>query len=115
MLTDNDTLHRSSLLQRYHIMTYTSSKPICVEKVQFHLEPGSGIACGLKAMADIDAFVVILAACSSMSSNIVPGRPGVSIITSSPRQKGEVGPRLILGPFRFANHDCSPNCQVCIS
>ncbi|KAF8803051.1 hypothetical protein BYT27DRAFT_7044026, partial [Phlegmacium glaucopus] len=34
-----------------------------------------------------------------------------SIITSSQRQKGEVGPRLILGPFRFANHDCSPNCQ----
>lgn len=95
-------------------MTYTSPNPICVEKVQFHLEPGSSIACGLKAMANIEAFVVILAACSSMSSNFVRGRPGVSIITASPRQKGEIGPRLILGPFRFANHDCSPNCQVCI-
>ena len=95
-------------------MTYTSPNPISVEKVQFHLEHGSSIACGLKAMVDIDAFVVILAACGSMSSNIVPGRSGVSIITSSPRQKGEVGPRLILGPFRFANHDCSPNCQVCM-
>ena len=96
-------------------MAYTAPKTIRVEKVQFHQEPGSGIACGVRAIADIDAFVVILATCSSMSSNIVPGRQGVSIIASSPRQKGEVGPRLILGPFRFANHDCSPNCQVCIS
>ncbi|KJA22342.1 hypothetical protein HYPSUDRAFT_99130, partial [Hypholoma sublateritium FD-334 SS-4] len=35
-----------------------------------------------------------------------------SLISSMSCQKGEVGPRLILGPFRFANHDCSPNCQI---
>jgi len=100
------------LLQRYHMMTYTSPKTLCVEKVQFHVGSSSIVTCGLKALTDIDAFVVILASCSSMSSDIVAGRPGVSIITSSSRQKGEPGPRLILGPFRFANHDCSPNCQI---
>ncbi|KAF8960540.1 hypothetical protein BDZ97DRAFT_1665748 [Flammula alnicola] len=47
-----------------------------------------------------------------MSSNVVHGRPGVSVISSSPGQKVKEGPRLILGPFRFANHDCSPNCQI---
>ncbi|KAF8888730.1 hypothetical protein CPB84DRAFT_1659691, partial [Gymnopilus junonius] len=35
-----------------------------------------------------------------------------SIIDSSPCHKGKMGPHLTLGPFRFANHDCQPNCQI---
>ncbi|KAF8151904.1 hypothetical protein BJ912DRAFT_869433, partial [Pholiota molesta] len=35
-----------------------------------------------------------------------------SVIRSLACQDGKVGDRLILGPFRFANHDCSPNCQI---
>ena len=98
----------SSLVQRYHIMNYTSASVVRIEKVKF----GSQIACGLRAKVRIEAFTAILSTCSSMSLDIVDGKRAVSVINSSPRQKGPVGPRLILGPFRFANHDCSPNCQV---
>jgi len=97
-----------SLIQRYHIMNYTSASVVQIEKVKF----GSKIACGLRAKVRIEAFTAILSTCSSMSLDIVDGKQAVSVINSSPRQKGPVGPRLILGPFRFANHDCSPNCQV---
>jgi hypothetical protein len=38
----------------------------------------------------------------------------ISVISAHRSQKGPKGNRLILGPFRFANHDCSPNCQVCL-
>ncbi|KAH7916944.1 hypothetical protein BV22DRAFT_967713, partial [Leucogyrophana mollusca] len=34
------------------------------------------------------------------------------VIASSKNQKGPQGNRLILGPFRFANHDCNPNSQI---
>lgn len=90
-------------------MNYSGPKAIRVEKVRFNK---GGTSCGLKAAADIEPSVVILASCSSMSSDLVLDRPGVSIINSNANQKGKLGPRLILGPFRFANHDCCPNCQV---
>lgn len=97
-----------SLTQRYHIMDYTSAGIVRVEKVKF----GSQIACGLRAKVRIESFTAILSTCSSMSLDTVDGQRAISVINSSPRQKGPVGPRLILGPFRFANHDCDPNCQV---
>jgi hypothetical protein len=53
----------------------------------------------------------ILTASGSMSLNIVKG-PGISNIQSHASQLGPSGVRLILGPFRFVNHDCEPNCQV---
>ena len=46
-----------------------------------------------------------------MSSDNV-GAGGLSVILSSPGQLGPENERLILGPLRFANHDCKPNCQV---
>lgn len=48
-----------------------------------------------------------------MSSDLIPEHlRGISVIVSSPDQKGPLGPRLMLGPLRFANHDCRPNTQV---
>jgi hypothetical protein len=48
-----------------------------------------------------------------MSSDIIPPHLGsISVIMSSHDQKGPLGPRLMLGPLRFANHDCQPNTQV---
>ena len=38
--------------------------------------------------------------------------PGPSVIEAAPNQLGPMGQRLILGPFRFVNHDCKPNSQV---
>ncbi|EGO05401.1 hypothetical protein SERLA73DRAFT_69013 [Serpula lacrymans var. lacrymans S7.3] len=35
-----------------------------------------------------------------------------SVILASQNQLGPKGSRLILRPFRFANHDCNPNCQI---
>ncbi|KAI0321618.1 hypothetical protein OF83DRAFT_1050933 [Amylostereum chailletii] len=46
-----------------------------------------------------------------MSSDLVPAG-GFSVVQSSSRQNGPHGPRMILGPFRFVNHDCNPNCQI---
>jgi hypothetical protein len=34
------------------------------------------------------------------------------VIEAAPNQLGPMGQRLILGPFRFVNHDCKPNAQV---
>ncbi|PPQ87401.1 hypothetical protein CVT25_007990 [Psilocybe cyanescens] len=93
-------------------MAYSSPKGLCIEKVQFHVEQGSKVTCGLRAKVDIDAGVIILASCSSMSKDMVLERPGISIIQSMPNQEPEVGPRLVLGPIRFANHDCLPNSQI---
>ena len=89
-------------------MNYTPASVVRVEKVKF----GSQVACGLRAKVHMEPFTTILSTCSSMSSDIVDGQQAISVINSSLRQRGPVGPRLILGPFRFANHDCSPNCQV---
>jgi hypothetical protein len=90
------------------MMNYTSASIVGIEKVKFD----SQIACGLRAKVRIEPFTTILSCNSSMSSDIVDGQRAISVIKSSPGQKGAVGPRLILGPFRFANHDCAPNCQV---
>jgi hypothetical protein len=49
-----------------------------------------------------------------MSSDNYGAHGGLSVIM---RSKGQLGPedvRLILGPLRFANHECNPNCQVSI-
>jgi hypothetical protein len=42
------------------------------------------------------------------------GAGGLSIIKpkAGDQTLGPQEERLILGPFRFVNHDCSPNCQV---
>jgi hypothetical protein len=48
-----------------------------------------------------------------MSIDLIPAHlRSISVIMSSPDQKGSLGPRLMLGPLRFANHDCQPNTQV---
>ncbi|KAH7908117.1 hypothetical protein BJ138DRAFT_978742, partial [Hygrophoropsis aurantiaca] len=46
-----------------------------------------------------------------MSRDIVD-RDNHSVIARVKGQKGPEGNRLILGPFRFANHDCQPNSQI---
>jgi len=47
-----------------------------------------------------------------MSLDLVENGQMISVVESSAAQKGPRGSRLILGPFRFVNHDCEPNCQV---
>ena len=88
----------------------SKESPVRLEKVSFE----SGVvAAGLKACKPIGGSMPILATCSSMSSDIVKNSKNViSVVLSSSCQRGPQGPRLILGPFRFANHDCNPNCQV---
>jgi hypothetical protein len=96
-----------SLLLRYFIL-YSPHSPVRLEKTAFN---GSSICAGLKASNDIAASSVILATCGSMSSDLADAG-GFSVIQSSRDQLGPHGLRMILGPFRFANHDCQPNCQV---
>ena len=88
----------------------SKGSPIQLEKVSFE----SGVvAAGLKACKPIGGSTPILATCSSMSSDVIEnGKDVISVVLSNSCQKGVQGPRLILGPFRFANHDCDPNCQV---
>jgi hypothetical protein len=81
---------------------------VAVDKVQFD---GERVSAGLKAVKQIPPALAILAACGSMSSDIYSLK-NVSVIEAHPRQLGPVGYRLILGPFRFVNHDCNPNAQV---
>ncbi|KAH9978370.1 hypothetical protein BJV77DRAFT_956461 [Russula vinacea] len=40
------------------------------------------------------------------------GEQGPSIIEATSSQIPPSAPRLILGPFRFVNHDCEPNSQI---
>ena len=100
-----------SLLARYHGMKEHQESLVAFEKVQFHLDRNNKITCGLKAKSRIGAGTVIPTTSSSMSSDEVE-RASVSTIQSSQRQLGPEGARIILRPFRFVNHDCSPNCQV---
>jgi hypothetical protein len=72
---------------------------------------GGSISAGLVACCNIAAATVILSTCGSMSSD-GSDVGGFSVIQPSSAQLGPQEPRIILGPFRFANHDCQPNCQA---
>jgi hypothetical protein len=99
----------SSLLSRYDLL-YSEESPVGLDKVSFD---GSTISAGLRAKRKIEASCPILSTSSSMSSDLIPGSyRSISVIESGPEQKGPLGPRLMLGPLRFANHDCEPNTQV---
>lgn len=99
----------SSLLTRYDLL-YSEESPVHLDKVSFD---GNTISAGLKAKFKIPASCPILSTSSSMSSDIIPAHlHSISVIMSAPDQKGPLGPRLMLGPLRFANHDCQPNTQV---
>lgn len=81
-----------------------------LEKVSFS---GGKICFGLKACRIIPAGCPILSTSTSLSEDVVPDdMAGISVIEATRGQKGPMGPRLMLGPLRFANHDCKPNCQV---
>jgi hypothetical protein len=98
-----------SLLLRYELL-YSDHSSVRLEKVLFD---GSTISGGLKAQNKIPAGSPILATASSMSTDIISeAQQGVSLIEAQSGQKGPLGCRLLLGPIRFANHDCNPNCQV---
>lgn len=107
LLSDSNTPY--SLLLRYFLLHSVHSN-IRMEKVSF--DGGSTIEGGLKASKLIEPSTYLLCASSSMSSDLWDLGGGVSVIESSPRQKRPHGKRLLLGPLRFANHDCKPNCQV---
>jgi hypothetical protein len=102
MLRDFTNSERS-LLSRYTILLADESS-VDPGKVAFNGE----IQLGLKANRHIAAGQYILGASSSLSSDSVGDRPGVSIVFSPDGRN----PRLILGPFRLVNHDCDPNAQV---
>lgn len=96
-----------SLLYRYSLI-YASASVVQVGKVTY---TGQEASFGLKAACDIEAGTYIMETCSSMSLDTVHSS-GPSIIEAAARQLGPQGPRLILGPFQFVNHDCDPNGQV---
>jgi len=89
-------------------MLYSENSQVGLQKVSFD---GSEISAGLVATSPIPHSTHLLTASGSMSSDLYTGG-GFSEIASHKSQRGPQGRRLILGPFRFANHDCDPNCQV---
>ena len=93
---------------RYALL-YCEESYVKIEKVSF--EEGK-ICAGLVACQMIPAATPILTTCSSMSSDLAEGSHMISVVEGTRLQKGPEGPRLILGPFRFVNHNCQPNCQV---
>ena len=71
---------------------------------------------GLKARRLIPAGYPILSTSTSLSQDVIPGQMvGISVAEATQGQKGPKGPRLMVGPLRFVNHDCKPNCQVRLS
>jgi hypothetical protein len=96
-----------SLLLRYSLL-HSAHSLVKLDKVTY----GGRICAGLRATQHIPACTFILTTCSSMSSDLYGADGGFSIIESTAQQLGPIGQRLILGPFRFANHECEPNCQV---
>lgn len=98
-----------SLLFRYFFLNSQHSS-VRIDKVLF---PGRPWCAGLAAVRSIDPATTIASTCSSMSADIWdPEHGALSVIECSPSQLGIRGGRLILGPFRFVNHDCNPNSQV---
>lgn len=96
-----------SLLLRYSLL-HSEHSAIKLYKVTFEDEIHAGLQC-TKA---IPANTYILMASGSMSSDRYGLNGGLSIILASPGQLGPENERLLLGPLRFANHECKPNCQV---
>jgi hypothetical protein len=89
---------------------YSEESPVGLDKVSFD---GITISAGLRAKRRILASSPVLSTSSSLSSDLIPGHlRSISVIESGSGQKGPRGPRLMLGPLRFANHDCQPNTQV---
>jgi hypothetical protein len=101
------SLIKASLLYRYALMCSPTTAVGSV-KVSFDAKT---VSSGMKARHKIPAGMAIKETCSSMSSDAAPGK-GLSIIQGSNRQLGPNVPRMILGPFRFVNHDCNPTAQV---
>jgi hypothetical protein len=99
-----------SLLFRYSLL-YSSGSSVRILKVTHTTQSASF---GLKTTRLISPGEFIMETCSSMSLNSI-STSGPSIIQPSSQQLGPNQPRLILGPFRFVNHDCSPNSQVSIN
>jgi hypothetical protein len=95
-----------SLLLRYTLL-HSAHSSIKIEKVTL----GGKIDAGLTCTKFIPAGMYILTAGGSMSSNNF-GKGGLSVIMRGSGQLGPENERLILGPLRFANHECKPNCQV---
>ncbi|KAG5651009.1 hypothetical protein H0H81_010245 [Sphagnurus paluster] len=91
-----------------HIL-YSDDSPVVIDKVSF--DGGKSVCGGLKAKRVIPSFTAILSTCGSMSNDVlVVDEQSVSAIEGPDNQYP--GKRLVLGPFRFGNHDCDPNCQV---
>jgi len=96
-----------SLLFRYTLINMPGSA-VAISKVTHTRREASF---GLKARRDIQVGSYIKETCSSMSLDQV-SEQGPSIIEATSSQIPPSAPRLILGPFRFVNHDCEPNSQV---
>jgi hypothetical protein len=89
---------------------YSEYSYVRVDKVRLVSDQFSG---GLRASRFIPACQIILTTCTSMACDAAtPSMGGLSVIKPNRSNLGEKTPRLILGPFRFGNHDCKPNAQV---
>ena len=107
LFIEPQSLIKASLLYRYALI-YSPTTVVGSAKVSFDAKT---VSSGLKVRHEIPAGMAIKETCSSMSSDAASGK-GLSIIQGSNKQLGPNVPRVILGPFRFVNHDCSPNAQV---
>jgi hypothetical protein len=95
-----------SLLLCYALLHSVRSS-IKITKVTF----GDQIGMSLMCTKFILALTYILTTSASMSSDNF-GAGGLSVILHGSGQLGLENECLILGPLRFANHECKPNCQV---